>query len=127
LRPQRMSSPAITRQLGMPNSTVTKISRRLGLNRPRAICETLPYSPQSTDVIDKGIRERFRLAVPFSLFGWYEPFLRPGLPSLRASPTVVIKTGRKPRGGGLVLTTTSTAPRLAITGPCSLVICCRAR
>ena len=32
LRRQRMSSPAIARQLGMPNSTVTKLLRRIGLN-----------------------------------------------------------------------------------------------
>jgi hypothetical protein len=37
LRRQRMSSPAIARQLGMPNSTVTKVLRRLGLNRLKAI------------------------------------------------------------------------------------------
>ena len=30
-------------------------------------------------------------------------------------------------GGGLVLTITSTAPRFAVDGPCSLLICCRAR
>jgi transposase InsO family protein len=37
LRRQRMTSPAIARQLGMPNSTVTKILRQLGLNRLRMI------------------------------------------------------------------------------------------
>jgi transposase len=37
LRRQRMTSPAIARQLGMPNSTVTRILRRLGFNRLRVI------------------------------------------------------------------------------------------
>src|SRR6516164_1402769 len=32
LRRQRLSSPAIARQLNMANSTVTKVLRRLGLN-----------------------------------------------------------------------------------------------
>src|SRR5205823_1752664 len=33
LRLQRVTSPAIARQLDMPDSTTTKILRRLGLNR----------------------------------------------------------------------------------------------
>jgi transposase InsO family protein len=37
LRRQRLSSPAIARQLGLPISTVTKILRRLGLNRLKAL------------------------------------------------------------------------------------------
>src|SRR5215510_13732609 len=37
LRRQRLSSPAIARQLGLPQSTVTKILRRLGLNRLKAL------------------------------------------------------------------------------------------
>ena len=42
LRRQRMSSPAIARQLGMPNSTVTKVLRRLGLNRLTALDPPTP-------------------------------------------------------------------------------------
>ena len=42
LRRQRMSSPAIARQLGMPNATVTKVLRRLGLNRLKAIDPPVP-------------------------------------------------------------------------------------
>jgi transposase len=42
LRRQRMSSPAIARQLGMPNSTVTKVLRRLGLNRLTALDPPIP-------------------------------------------------------------------------------------
>ena len=42
LRRQRMSSPAIARQLGMPNSTVTKLLRRIGLNRLKAIDPPVP-------------------------------------------------------------------------------------
>ena len=41
-RRQRMSSPAIARQLGMPNSTVTKVLRRLGLNRLTALDPPTP-------------------------------------------------------------------------------------
>src|SRR5512132_3566585 len=37
LRRQRMSSPAIARQLGIPISTVTSVLRRLGLNRLKAL------------------------------------------------------------------------------------------
>jgi transposase InsO family protein len=37
LRRQRLSSPVIARQLGLPISTVTKILRRLGLNRLKAL------------------------------------------------------------------------------------------
>ena len=37
LRRQRMSSPAIARQLAMPISTVTAVLRRLGLNRLKAL------------------------------------------------------------------------------------------
>ena len=37
LRRQRMSSPAIARQLGIPISTVTNVLRRLGLNRLKAL------------------------------------------------------------------------------------------
>jgi transposase InsO family protein len=37
LRRQRLSSPAIARQLGLPISTVTKILRRLRLNRLKAL------------------------------------------------------------------------------------------
>src|SRR5215813_11616915 len=37
LRRQRLSSPAIARQLGLPISTVTKIVRRLGLNRLKVL------------------------------------------------------------------------------------------
>jgi len=37
LRPQRLSSPAIARQLGLPISTVSEILRRLGLNPRRAL------------------------------------------------------------------------------------------
>jgi transposase InsO family protein len=37
LRRQRMSSPAIARQLGIASSTVRKILRRLGLNRLKAL------------------------------------------------------------------------------------------
>src|SRR6516164_100354 len=37
LRRQRLSSPAIARQLGLPISTVSEILRRLGLNRLRAL------------------------------------------------------------------------------------------
>lgn len=37
LRRQRLSSPAIARRLAMPISTVTKILRRLGLNRLKAL------------------------------------------------------------------------------------------
>jgi transposase InsO family protein len=42
LRRQRMSSPAIARQLGMPVSTVTGILRRLGLNRLKALEPAVP-------------------------------------------------------------------------------------
>ena len=42
LRRQRMSSPAIARQLGLPISTVTKILRRLGLNRLKALDPPVP-------------------------------------------------------------------------------------
>jgi len=42
LRRQRMSSPAIARQLGSPISTVTKILRRLGLNRLKALDPPVP-------------------------------------------------------------------------------------
>ena len=42
LRRRRMSSPAIARQLAMPNSTVTKILRQLGLNRLKAIDPPTP-------------------------------------------------------------------------------------
>lgn len=42
LRRQRMTSPAIARQLGMPNSTVTKILRRLCLNRLTALDPPAP-------------------------------------------------------------------------------------
>jgi len=42
LRRQRMSSLAIARQLGLPVSTVTKILRRLGLNRPKALDPPMP-------------------------------------------------------------------------------------
>ena len=41
-RRQRMSSPVIARQLSMPNSTVTKVLRRLGLNRLKAIDPPVP-------------------------------------------------------------------------------------
>ena len=37
LRRQRMSSPAIARQLGIAISTVTSVLRRLGLNRLKAL------------------------------------------------------------------------------------------
>ena len=42
LRRQRMSSLAIARQLGLPVSTVTKILRRLGLNRLKALDPPMP-------------------------------------------------------------------------------------
>jgi transposase InsO family protein len=42
LRRQRMSSPAIARQLAMPVSTVTSILRRLGLNRLKALDPPVP-------------------------------------------------------------------------------------
>jgi transposase InsO family protein len=42
LRRQRLSSPAIARQLAIPLSTVTKILRRLGLNRLRALDPPTP-------------------------------------------------------------------------------------
>jgi transposase len=42
LRRQRTSSPAIARLLGMPNSTVTKMLRLLGLNRLKAIDPPTP-------------------------------------------------------------------------------------
>ena len=41
-RRHRMSSPAIARQLSMPNLTVTKILRRLGLNHLKAIDPPVP-------------------------------------------------------------------------------------
>jgi transposase InsO family protein len=42
LRRQRLSSPAIARQLALPLSTVTKILRRLGLNRLKALDPPTP-------------------------------------------------------------------------------------
>ena len=42
LRRERMSSLAIARQLGLPVSTVTKILRRLGLNRLKALDPPMP-------------------------------------------------------------------------------------
>jgi transposase InsO family protein len=42
LRRQRLSSPAIARQLNMANSTVTKVLRRLGLNRLTALDPPAP-------------------------------------------------------------------------------------
>ena len=42
LRRQRTSSPAIARQLGVPISSVTKILRRLGLNRLKALDPPVP-------------------------------------------------------------------------------------
>jgi transposase len=42
LRRQRMSSPAIARQLGLPISTVIKILRRLGLNRLKTLDPPVP-------------------------------------------------------------------------------------
>jgi transposase len=78
---------------------------------------TKTKSPQTTDVIDKGIRERSRVAVPFLC-----SVVRAVSPSRPAEFEGVAHSGGQDwpeatAGGGLVLTITSTAPRFAIDGP----------
>jgi putative transposase len=89
------------------------LAREVGL----VPCTTPIESPQSTDVIDKGIRERSRVAVPFLC-----SVVRAVSPSRPAEFEGVAHSGGQDwpeatAGGGLVLTITSTAPRFAIDGP----------
>jgi hypothetical protein len=58
---------------------------------------TKTKSPQTTDVIDKGLLTDFWIFVCFavSLFGRREPFLRPGLAISGASRAGVVKTDRR--------------------------------